>query len=317
MAIQIITQLQLCRRVFLTVRRQNRGMIFNRTHSKPPLRSLNPARCAARGAMLAALVLASPLGAQQATMPPTGIVQAATLQIADMTWPQLHALVSDGFDTVIVPSGGYEQNGPHMIIGKHDHIVRFTAGEIAKALGRTLVAPVITLVPEGDFAPPTGNMLFPGTIGVAPKVFEGIVDGVARSLKNSGFKRIYFIADHGQSQAPQEAAIARLASEWKREGIIIRALSSYYAAGDLQIARLKALGETSATIGDHAGLLDTSELIAIHPQGVQLEALKAPTARPGPNGASGDPSRATQERGRELLELKIQAALADIRRDVR
>jgi creatinine amidohydrolase len=264
------------------------------------------------GAALHAVVAPRPLIAQPVN----------TLQIIDMTWTELHAKLSAGFDTVIVPSGGYEQNGPHMIIGKHDHIVRFTAEQIAARLGHTLVAPVITLVPEGDFVPPTGNMLFPGTIGVAPKVFEGVIDGMARSLKNSGFKRIYFIADHGQSQAPQEAAIARLASEWKSQGIIIRALSSYYAAGDLQIARLKALGETDATIGDHAGLLDTSELIAIHPQGVRLDALKigAPKSsltKPDPTGASGDPARATPERGRELLELKIQAALADIRRDAR
>jgi creatinine amidohydrolase len=259
------------------------------------------------GLALLGLVLTRPLTAQH----------GGSLHLAEMTWVELRTLISDGYDTVIVPSAGLEQNGPHMIIGKHEHIVRFTAQEIARNLGRTLVAPVISLVPEGDYNPPTGNMLYPGTIGVTPPVFEGIIDGVARSLKNSGFKRIYFIADHGQSQAPQETAIARLAAEWRGQGITIRALSSYYNAGDAQIARLKALGETDATIGDHAGMLDTAELLAVHPQGVNLDRLKQTLPRLTSTGASGDPARATAERGRELLELKIQAALADIRRDAR
>jgi creatinine amidohydrolase len=35
------------------------------------------------------------------------------------------------------------------------------AREIAKELGQTLVAPVVTYVPEGDYEPPTGHLRFP------------------------------------------------------------------------------------------------------------------------------------------------------------
>ena len=47
-----------------------------------------------------------------------------TINIADMTWVEVRSALEQGYTTVIVPSGGIEQNGPHMIIGKHDHIVR-------------------------------------------------------------------------------------------------------------------------------------------------------------------------------------------------
>src|SRR5580704_4880724 len=87
-----------------------------------------------------------------------------TVQIADMTWVEVRSALARGYATVIVPSGGIEQNGPHMVLGKHDFIVGWSAVEIAKELGRTLVAPVVPYVPEGDYDPQTGQLRFTGTI---------------------------------------------------------------------------------------------------------------------------------------------------------
>src|SRR5712671_6463620 len=101
-----------------------------------------------------------------------------TVEIADMTWVEVRSAVARGYTTVIVPSGGVEQNGPHMILGKHDLIVRFAAGRIAAQLGKTLVAPVIPFVPEGDYDPPQGHLRFPGTIGVSEQAFAGMLDGI-------------------------------------------------------------------------------------------------------------------------------------------
>ena len=69
-----------------------------------------------------------------------------------------------GKTTVIVPIGGTEQNGPHMVLGKHNVRVKALAGKIAQALGNALVAPVVAYVPEGSIEPPTAHMRFPGTI---------------------------------------------------------------------------------------------------------------------------------------------------------
>ena len=45
-----------------------------------------------------------------------------TREITDMTWIEVRDAVAAGSRTVIVPTGGLEQNGPHMVIGKHDFI---------------------------------------------------------------------------------------------------------------------------------------------------------------------------------------------------
>ena len=235
-----------------------------------------------------------------------------TIQIADMTWVEVRTALEHGFTTVIVPSGGIEQNGPHMILGKHDYIVKHAAERIAGDLGKTLVAPVISYVPEGDYDPPTGHMRFPGTIGVPETVYAGIVEGIARSLKAGGFRTIVFIADHGGSQSPQAATIARLNAEWAGKGVRVIHGDSYYADAE-QIAHLLKQRETRAAIGQHASIIDTSELMAVNPRGVDLGRLGGLKMRMKTTGIVGDPARASAERGKELLEMRIRAAVAQIR----
>jgi len=237
-----------------------------------------------------------------------------TLKMTDMTWVEVRGAIAQGYTRVIVPSGGIEQNGPHMILGKHDHIVGFAAERIAAELGRTLVASVVSYVPQGSYAPAEGNLRFPGTIGVPDDVYAGVLEGIAKSLKLAGFKTICLIADHGGSAKPQAALAQRLSREWAAEGVKVISVDDYYgAAGEEQNKLLMAQGETLKTIGQHAGITDTSELMAVHPQGVDLSRLASFPFPREPTGADGDARRASVERGRALIALKIEAAVRQIR----
>jgi creatinine amidohydrolase len=235
-----------------------------------------------------------------------------TIEIADMTWVEVRSAISHGYSTVIVPSGGIEQNGPHMILGKHDRIVSYAAAKIASELGHTLVAPVISFVPEGSYDPPSGHLRFPGTIGVSEEAFAGVLDGAARSLKAGGFTTICFIADHGGSVKPQADVAAKLSHEWAAEGVRVIDVSDYYA-DEAETAFLKAQGETPSAIGQHAGIADTSELMAVHPAGVDLARFAHAPFTLESNGVSGDPMRASVDRGRALMDLKIAAAVRQIK----
>jgi creatinine amidohydrolase len=264
------------------------------------------------GAKLALSVVAGLLIALVVVQRPLTAPLPGTIALADMTWLEVRAALDHDYTMVIVPSGGIEQNGPHMILGKHDHIVGYTARRIAETLGHALVAPVISLVPEGDYDPPTGNMRFPGTIGVPERVFADILEGVARSLRAAGFKTICFIADHGQSQAPQAEVAKRLGREWAAAGIRVISVGDYYAV-EAQNLFLTQRGESLAAIGQHAGIVDTSELMAVHPGGVDLGRLAALPFSLEPTGADGDPLKASAERGKAMLEIKINAAVRQIR----
>ena len=73
-------------------------------------------------------------------------------------------------------------------------------------------------------------------------------------------------------------------------------------------------GESERSIGFHAGIRDTSELLAVYPEGVRRDMIRP---RGGlyleDGGFSGNPGRASARLGRALLNLKIHAALSQIR----
>ena len=216
-----------------------------------------------------------------------------TIEMADMTWVEVRSAIDHGYTVAIVPTGGIEQNGPHMVLGKHDYIVRKAANRIAREVGRTLVTPVVSFVPEGDYDPPSGNMLYPGTLGVPEPVFAQVLEGIARSLKSA-------------------AVAAKLNREWAGQATTVLHVADYYE-GKAQIAYLRDKGETLATIGDHAGIIDTSELLDAHPQGVDLARLTALPIRPEPTGHSGNPMRSLAAYGTALIDIRIKAAVRQIR----
>jgi creatinine amidohydrolase len=235
-----------------------------------------------------------------------------TVDMAEMTWVEVRSAIDRGYTVAIVPTGGIEQNGPHMVLGKHDYIVRRAASRIAKELGRTLVTPVVSFVPEGSYDPPSGNMQFPGTLGVPEPVFAQVLEGIARSLKSAGFKTICFVGDHGGNQASQAAVAFKLNGEWSGQATTVLHVADYYV-DEAQIKYLRENGETAGTIGSHAGLIDTSELLSVHPQGVDLSRLAALPSNSEPTGHSGDPIRASADYGKDLLKIRINAAVRQIR----
>jgi len=235
----------------------------------------------------------------------------SVVRLENLTWTQVRDRLKSGTTTIIIPTGGTEQNGRHMVLGKHNFIVTETARRIARRLGGALVAPVIAYVPEGDPAIKTGHMAYPGTISLLPDVFEKVLEQAARSFKTHGFKTIAFLGDSGGNQASQERVAARLNDAWAKDGVRVIHVSDYYAKNGGE-ALLLANGETSQTIGTHAGIRDTSELMAVYPQGVDLT-----KAKPNEDGATGDARRASVVLGKRLLDLKVDAAMAQIQKEMR
>src|SRR5262245_40801507 len=92
--------------------------------------------------------------------------------IEELTWMEVRDALQAGKTTVIVPTGGVEQNGPYLATGKHNYVLRATSEAIARKLGNALVAPISPFVPEGDIEPPTGHMKYPGTISLTESTYQ-------------------------------------------------------------------------------------------------------------------------------------------------
>src|SRR5687768_14267501 len=129
--------------------------------------------------------------------------QPDSVFLEELTWIEVRDAITGGKTTVIIPTGGTEQNGPHVVLGKHNFLVKYKAGEIAARLGNALVAPVVAYVPEGDVNPPTGHMRYAGTITTPQDVFVKVLEYAARSFKQHGLLDIVLVGDSGGNQEGQ------------------------------------------------------------------------------------------------------------------
>ena len=232
-----------------------------------------------------------------------------TVFLEELTWTEVRDALNAGTTTVIIPTGGTEQNGPHMVLGKHNYLVRYKAGEIAKRLGSTLVAPVVAYVPEGDVDPPTGHMRFAGTITTPVEVFAKVLEFAARSFKQHGFRDIALLGDSGGNQAGQALVAEALNREWATTPVRVHHLTDYYPGpGDTWLTQQ---GETAEDVGSHAGMHDTASFLFLNPEMLRPDKF-ALGARGDGSGVVGNPARSTAAYGERILEMQIDAAVRQI-----
>lgn len=237
-----------------------------------------------------------------------------TVFLDQLTWVEARDAISGGKTTIIIPTGGTEQGGPHVVLGKHNYRVPVFADAIARQLGNALVAPTMAYVPEGGLDPATGHMRFPGTITLPDPIFRQVLEYAARSLKLHGFKNIVFLGDSGGNQPGQAAVAATLNAEWAGSDVRVHTFFNYYR-GDTEgdAALMMQRGIRKDEIGDHADVRDTSLLLATAPGMVRMNKLQAGD---GKNGVVGDPRHASAEIGRALVEKTVTRTVKEIRESI-
>src|ERR1700748_3822966 len=132
--------------------------------------------------------------------------QTPSVWIEDLTWPEVRDAIASGKRTAIIYVGSTEQNGPHMVLGKHNFIAHALAQRIAEELGDALIYPTLPYAVAGNAITRTGHMRFPGTVSLPSEVFFGVVRGVAQSALTAGFKVVALIGEHGGGE--DELALA-------------------------------------------------------------------------------------------------------------
>jgi creatinine amidohydrolase/Fe(II)-dependent formamide hydrolase-like protein len=273
---------------------------------------LQNTRRQALGIACMALALAAPASATARA--------STSVYLEDLTSPELHARIEAGTATVLVPIGGTEQSGPHIALGKHNVRARVLAGRIAERLGNAVVAPTIAYVPEGSITPPNGHMRFAGTISIPDAAFESLLEASAKSFCQHGLREVFFLGDHGGYQKSEQKVAERLNRSWSGSGskagagCRAHALLDYYdVTQGAYVAELKRLGHGDAEIGLHAGLADTSLMLAVDPSMVRQDQLAAGAKAGVPGGVRGDPTRASAELGRIGVQQQVEASVAAIR----
>lgn len=237
----------------------------------------------------------------------------ASLHLEELTWTELRDRIAGGATTALVPIGGTEQNGPHMVLGKHNVRVRVLAERIAQTLGNAVVAPVIAYVPEGSIDPPAAHMRFTGTLSISDAAFEAVLEGAARSLRRHGFTDVVFLGDHGGYQKSEERVASRLTREWAGQARTHAVVEYYRTSQDGHAQLLAARGFGAAEIGTHAGLADTSLALAVDETLVRRDKLEAAAKAGVRDGVHGDPRRSTAALGQIGVDRIVEATAAVIR----
>lgn len=227
-----------------------------------------------------------------------------TVFLDELTWTEVRDAIASGTTTLIVATAGTEQNGPHVTLAKHRITIRAAADGVARKLGNALVAPIINYVPEGGIDPPTGAMRYPGTMSLPNVYFMKILEYAARSSRVHGFTDIVFIGDSGGNQKGMREVSDALNEEWKGDATRVHYIPEYYY-GHGYTEWLESQGETREDIGSHAGIASTSIVLAFAPEHVRKDKL-TPDGVVEHSKSNGDPSRATVEYGKKLIELRVE-----------
>jgi creatinine amidohydrolase/Fe(II)-dependent formamide hydrolase-like protein len=236
-----------------------------------------------------------------------------TVMLEDLTWAEVRDLVKAGWTNVLVGTAGTEQKGPHMVDGEHKFVMAYAADKIARGMGRTLVAPIVTYVPEGSWETVGGHMGKPGTITLPEDRFVELLVAAGRSLKAGGFTNVFFVGESGGNRTGMRAAADKLNALW---GSTAKAywVDDYYtkAHREQEVLAAKMLGVPEAQVGNHANILDTSELLFVAPQHIRRDRLVGNDYEN--NGVSGiNQAKSSPEIGRQLLQIKIDNALAQVK----
>ena len=217
-----------------------------------------------------------------------------------------------GKTTVIIPTGGVEQNGPYLATGKHDYILRGTSEAIARKLGNALVAPIVPFVPEGDIDPPTEHMKYPGTISLTEDTYERLLTDICACFRTHGFEHIVLIGDSGGNQKGMKAVAARLNAKWAGGKTRVHFIPEYYDYPGVE-KWLEKQGIKQVDEGLHDDFAITAQMMVVDPTTVRMkQRIAADKFRI--NGIELAPAEKTIEWGKKIIDFRAEGTVKAIRK---
>ncbi len=255
---------------------------------------------------------------QEELAAPNPLVASDSLWIEELTYMEVRDRIIEGYTTAIIPTGGIEQNGPYLATGKHNVILRSLCPAIAAELGNALCAPVVAFVPEGNIDPPSGAMHFPGSISVRDETYRALLDDIASSLKQNGFRNIVLIGDSGGNQRGMAQVADELNERWNGSGVTAHFVVEFYTPGWEETERYTeqelGVAETRSD-GYHDDIWVTAMMMVSDPATVRYE-QRVEANLASINGVKITPLDETIELGRKMVKFRAEYSANAIRRAI-
>ncbi len=271
-------------------------------------------RCVSWTALFLAVI--APFGFSDAPLPdpvkpdfntPRPIDAVDSVFITDLTWMEVRDAMRAGKKTVIIATGGIEQNGPYLIADKHNVVLRGTTEAIARKLGNALVAPIVPFVPEGKIDPPDLHMLYPSTVSLTEETYRRLLTEICECYRVHGFENILLLGDSGGNQDGLKAVADQLTTSWKGSKTRVLFIPEYYNYKDLG-PWLESQGIKQGNDGLHDDFGMTAQMLAVDPSSVRMkERIAAKKFKI--NGIDLAPVEKSIALGKKIIDFRAQVAV--------
>ncbi|MEM9218412.1 MAG: creatininase family protein [Cyanobacteria bacterium P01_F01_bin.150] len=242
-----------------------------------------------------------------------------------LTWTDIEAMPDKENVVILQPIGAIEQHGPHLPLVVDAAIATAVVGKALEQLPEEIPAYAL---PTQCYGKSNEHSDFPGTITLSSTTLIATLMELGKSLYRAGFRKLVFVNGHGGQ--PQILEIVARDLHEKYENFCVFPILAWSVPN----CAAEFLSPKELELGIHAGDAETSVLLSILPDHVQMDrALQEyPNGLPGEqadnksiltmegprpfawmtrdlsqSGVIGDPTVATKEKGDRLLQTLGQS----------
>ena len=253
---------------------------------------------------------------QAAANKPRTIDGINTVWIEELTQPEFRDMIRDGYTTVLVMTGGVENNDGNLQMNKHNINIKLLGEMMARRMGKTLVAPLVTLEPGNADA-----NIQPGRAGpmITQATYASLLYDMGNYLRSMGFKEVYYMGDSGGNARGMQTAADSLTKIFASspDRVSFKHIPEFYnhtsvvqpyIQNELKIPEGIRIGASSGTSGLHEELGIDATMALADPQSIRFEQrVKAGQAEI--NGIKFQSLAWLQDLGRKVADVRVTAAI--------
>jgi creatinine amidohydrolase len=236
--------------------------------------------------------------------------KTAAILLETLTWDEAERVLSPDVIVVIPLGAESKEHGRHLQLNNDFLMAEYFKQRVLDAGPKNVV-----VAPTINYSYYPAFLEYPGSTSLSLDTARAMIADIVRSLARYGPRRFYILNTGISTLKP----LAQAAADLAKDGILLRYTD--LTKDDPVEKRLRQSG------GTHADEIETSMMLYIAPQSVQIKkaARDLNPNQPGgltrdpkgkgtysPTGAWGDPTLATREKGQAVVESLVITVLKDI-----
>lgn len=237
-----------------------------------------------------------------------------SLLFEELTREDAAAIAADTL--VVLPVGATEQHGPHLPVGTDTFTVEYVARAAAAEVAQTIP---IVVTPTLAFGSSHHHLIFGGTLSLSTETYYRVIYELTEALIISGFTKIFILNGHGGNTELVHLVARDITFKH----------NAHVAAGPYWSIAWDAVSAVAAdmpgSLPGHAGVYETSQIMALRPELVNEPRPHRDVSAPYPNqpyltyrgahygfwrdidGYTDSPAHADAEQGRRYLAAVVSA----------